>query len=144
MRPVEDSSDAQPDLLLSLPNDPSAIRDSHAGLLRYLESFAIEARTLHRAEVILEELVSNVVRHATGARTVSVGARSRDGVIELTVEDDGPRFDPFAVPDPAPFTSLEDAPLGGRGIMLVRKLSSDRHYERIEGRNRVSVTVAAA
>jgi serine/threonine-protein kinase RsbW len=132
------------DLRLSLPNDPSAIQESCAGVLHYLEPFGLNPRTLHRTEVILEELVSNIVRHAGAARTISIGARVDGGTVELTVADDGSAFDPFALPEPKPFTSLEHAKLGGQGILLVRKLSASRTYERAEGRNRVSVSVASA
>ncbi|RKR87577.1 signal transduction histidine kinase [Micromonospora pisi] len=43
------------------------------------------------------EALSNVVRHAPGA-TASVRLRSRDGAVVVEVTDDGPGFDPLAVP----------------------------------------------
>ena len=143
MTPVDGKSDAQPQLLLRFPSDPSAVDDSCAAVLAYLRPFGLDDRTLHRTEVILEELVSNVVRHSN-AQSMTIGAQMRDGLVELSVEDDGKPFDPFAMPEPKPFTSLEHAELGGRGIMLVRKFSASTHYERNGANNRVTVSVANA
>ena len=143
MAPDGGMSDPQPDLLLRFKSELSAVDESCAAVLGYLQPFALDARTLHRTEVILEELVSNIVRHSS-AKSMSIGATVRDGLVELTVEDDGAPFDPFAAPDPEPFTSLELAELGGRGIVLVKSFSASTRYDRVRGRNRVTISVAGS
>ena len=138
-----DADDAsEPVLELRFSNSPSAIEDSCAAVVRFLEPFGLSARTLHRAEVILEELVSNLVRHGEGVRELRVIAAVRDGVVGLVVEDDGAPFNPFDHPEPQPFTRLQDAELGGLGILLVTRFSSATSYERIGDRNRITVSVA--
>ena len=138
-----DADDAsEPVLELRFSNSPSAIEDSCAAVVRFLEPFGLSARTLHRAEVILEELVSNLVRHGEDVRELRVTAAVRDGVVGLVVEDDGAAFNPFDHPEPEPFTRLEDAELGGLGILLVTRFSSATSYERIGDRNRITVSVA--
>ena len=124
-----DADDAsEPVLELRFSNSPSAIEDSCAAVVRFLEPFGLSARTLHRAEVILEELVSNLVRHGEGVRELRVIAAAP--------------FNPFDHPEPQPFTRLEDAELGGLGILLVTRFSSATSYERIGDRNRITVSVA--
>jgi serine/threonine-protein kinase RsbW len=100
---------------------------------------------MNRVEVVLEELVSNLARHGKDVNVVTVAAGYRSGVVDLIVEDDGAAFDPFAHPEPEPFTNLADAPLGGLGIPLVRRLTSSARYDRVgsgsEARNRVRVRI---
>jgi anti-sigma regulatory factor (Ser/Thr protein kinase) len=110
-------------------------RDSAASI-----GVAVERRA--DAELCLDELVTNVVRHGgVGARplTVTVALVGEPGALVVVVEDDGPPFDPRQVPLPRFASSLEEAPLGGRGVFLVRSISDELRYERRDGRNRVTV-----
>jgi len=136
----------EPRLVARLANGPAAVEQSRVAVLSYLEPLGIFARTLNRVEVVLEELVSNLVRHGKDVNLVTVAAGYRGGVVDLVIEDDGDAFDPFAVAEPDPPTTLADAPLGGLGIPLVRRLSASARYDRIgsgsDARNRVSVRIA--
>jgi len=140
---MEDSE--EPRLLARLANGPAAVEQSRLAVLSYLEPLGMFARTLNRVEVVLEELVSNLVRHGRDVKLVTVAAGYRGGVVDLVVEDDGEAFDPFALPEPDPPTTLADAPLGGLGIPLVRRLSASARYDRVgsgaDARNRVSVRI---
>ena len=135
----------EPRLVARLANGPAAVEQSRLAVLTYLEPLGIFARTLKRVEVVLEELVSNLVRHGKDVNLVTVAAGYRGGVVDLVIEDDGDAFDPFAVAEPKPVTTLADAPLGGLGIPLVRRLSASARYDRIgsgsDARNRVSVRI---
>jgi anti-sigma regulatory factor (Ser/Thr protein kinase) len=53
----------------------------------------------------------------------------------LTVIDEGPAFDPLSVPPPVIPASLDDAPVGGLGIHLVRSYADACEYKRHGGRN---------
>jgi len=111
-------------------------------LLEYGPPAGLTGDRLARAEICLDELVSNVVRHGGhGARpatlTVSL-SREAEGLC-LTVEDDGQSFDPTQVPAPVFAGSLMEAEEGGRGVFLVRSFADDLRYERRGGRNHVTV-----
>jgi hypothetical protein len=72
------------------------------------------------------------------------------------IEDDGRPFDPFSVPEPPPFESLETAQVGGLGVQVVRRFAASTQYDHAPdsalwselvdqgGRpvNRVTVTIA--
>ena len=134
-----------PKVVARLANGPAAVEQSRLAVVRFLEPFGIFARTMNRVEVVLEELVSNLVRHGRGVTLVTVAAGYRSGLVDLVVEDDGVAFDPLAVAEPDRPTSLADAQLGGLGIPLVRRLSASARYDRVgsgsSGRNRVSVSI---
>lgn len=132
-------------LVARLPNGPAAIEQGRLAVHRFLEPVDISGGTMNRVEVVLEELIGNLVRYGENVTQLTVAAGYREGVIDLIIEDDGVEFDPFSMAEPAPFTSLAEAPVGGLGIPLVRRLTASARYDRIgagsEARNRVSVQI---
>lgn len=131
------------ELSLSLPKTIEAVETGRQATLAYLAPFALGDDAIHRIEVILEEMVSNVVRHAEEAESILLEVACRDQTVEISVEDDGAPFNPLERAAPAPFSTLEDATLGGLGIPLIKQLSQSVRYERIGTSNRLSVIVSA-
>lgn len=122
------------DLRLALNNTMTAVEDGRYQILRYLEPWDIRGAVVNRLEVVFEELVSNTIRHGFGPRSdqiILVSVAVKPGAIELAFEDDGLPFNPLEIAEPEPFTSLEEAKLGGLGIPLILKLSTNVRYERI-------------
>lgn len=84
-------------------------------------------------ELALEEVFMNVVMHgshADRAPRVKVSMTLLDGSVTLTVEDDGPPFDPLSLPAPDLTASLEARRVGGLGVFLVRQVMDSVRYER--------------
>lgn len=103
-------------------------------------------RDERRRELLLayDELASNVANHARRATRLRIEVRRRtNGAVVLVLEDDGARFDPLARARPRTDQTLEDRPIGGLGILLVRELSESVRYERRAGRNRLLVAFHA-
>ena len=112
-------------------------------LQSFLDGLDLPPRTRNAVEVAAEELLSNVWKYAyppeePGDATLVVDAGT-DG-IRLEVSDSGRPFDPTLVPAPPP-PSLDSEP-GGRGIHLVRCLSTSFTYRRDGSRNVVAVGFA--
>jgi anti-sigma regulatory factor (Ser/Thr protein kinase) len=81
-------------------------------------------RTSFRLRVLLaESLTNSILFGAQGnpQRTVRLAAEVTDQTIRLQVTDDGPGFDPRAVPDPTSPGAL-GRPIG-RGLFLIRNLA---------------------
>lgn len=128
---------------IRLNNDISAVEEVRQALLAYFEDFRLEPMLVNRVEVILEELVSNVARHAAAANYVSVAAEIEDDALTILIEDDGAAFNPLEKNAPAAFTDVASATLGGQGIPLIKRLSRSVSYDRVDGANRISVVIAA-
>lgn len=93
-----------------------------------------------RLDVCLAEAVSNVIAYAFAdprGRSVTVEADLRQGLLRVAVEDDGDPFDPLTFAAPSLPASLEEAPIGGLGIHLIRTMADEVGYERQDGRNRL-------
>ena len=94
-------------------------------------------------ELALEEIFVNVVTHGASqdkVPEVQVTLAIRDRDVSMTLEDDGPHFDPLARPPPDVAAELSQRPVGGLGIFLVRKLMDAVSYERVAARNRLMMS----
>jgi len=104
-------------------------------------------RARRRADVVFEELVSNVIRHGHVGRAghIEVTVAHHADALVLTFEDDGQAFDPLRHPTPVQPGSLDEAPDGGLGLVLVRKASTHLQYERTpDEKNRLVVTIGSS
>lgn len=84
-------------------------------------------------QVALDEIVTNIVTHAaTGNRqpAFDVWFDRHGDTVQIIVSDNGPAFDPLSRPEPDTTLPLESRKPGGLGIMLVKSLMDDVHYER--------------
>ena len=98
-----------------------------------------------RAEmlVVLDEVLSNVRRHAFGdrkAHDIDLDFHIEPGLLTLAIADAGAPFDPLSLLAPDTGAALEARPIGGLGILIVRSLTDTQAYERRDGRNRLRLT----
>jgi anti-sigma regulatory factor (Ser/Thr protein kinase) len=94
-------------------------------------------------ELALEEIFMNVVMHGSPVGPVprvEVSLALRDGCLTLMIEDDGPSFDPLSLPAPDVTVSLEERRVGGLGVYLVRQMMDTVGYQRLGGRNQLSMS----
>ena len=118
-----------------------------AGLTAFLQEFWAAANLPPAQalpfELALEEVFMNVVTHGAGAGTtlwVEVSLCLADDGLTMTVEDNGPQFDPLSLPAPDVTASLAQRPVGGLGVFLVRQMMDAVSYRRVGARNRLSMT----
>jgi anti-sigma regulatory factor (Ser/Thr protein kinase) len=94
-------------------------------------------------ELALEEIFMNVVMHGSvcvSVPRVEVSLLLADGGVILTVEDNGPEFDPLTLPQPDLKANLADRPIGGLGVFLVRQLMDAVSYHRVGACNRLAMS----
>jgi anti-sigma regulatory factor (Ser/Thr protein kinase) len=88
----------------------------------------------------LEELLTNVAKYGRRGRAtidVSVVLALQGGQLVVVYEDSGEAFDPLALAAPDLDLPLEERPIGGLGIHLLRGLFDDVSYAWLGGRNQV-------
>ena len=93
----------------------------------------VPSRVLYAVNLALDEVVTNVVRHAfKDAKEQEVIARVTATPSEVTTEvsDTGRAFNPLDVPPPNLDAPLSERTLGGLGIHLVRSLMDSIEYRR--------------
>ena len=91
----------------------------------------------------LEEAITNVIMYAypqgKGGQ-VQIDAVIREGSLDFIISDTGIPFDPTAAPEADTSLGVEDRPIGGLGIFLVRKIMDKVSYRRENGKNILSMT----
>ena len=92
----------------------------------------------------LEEAFVNICHYAypEGSGDVDIACRSDNGVFVLELADSGRPFDILSLPDPDTTLTIEDRPVGGLGVLLIRTLSRPS-YRREGSRNILRMTFAA-
>jgi len=114
---------------------------------RYAADRGLEETVGARLAVIVEELVTNLAKygHPAGAPPGRAALRFRvaEGRLTLEMIDDGGPFDPLSAPPPDLDVVPERRELGGLGLHLVRSLAETLRYQRIDGRNHLTLTLRA-
>ena len=88
--------------------------------------------------LVLEEAVSNVILYAYGKeeqKEISLVAYLSDNNLVFVLTDSGMEFDPTKVPDADVTLSAEEREIGGLGIYLIRQIMNTVEYQRIDGKN---------
>lgn len=86
----------------------------------------------------VNEAVTNTLLHGYNENpgVVVVSVEADDGDLLVRLIDDAPHFDPTAVPPPDINLPLEDRPLGGLGVHMMRQLTDELTYSvTTEGKN---------
>ena len=115
----------------------SAIGQFNDALARDLA--AVPENPLRALQIALDELLTNVLMHAEqAAGAIAVDVRCGDDDVEATIRYLAVGFDPTQW-QPEDLSSIADARIGGRGILLVRSLMDEFRYAHADGVNVVTV-----
>ncbi len=98
------------------------------------------ASAIPMLHVILDEICSNIVKHSGASGfEVEVELLAEPCSVKLTFIDDGMPYDPLSHKDPDTTLPASERPIGGLGIMMVRKIADSVSYERVHDRNYLTV-----
>src|SRR5262245_10174783 len=114
-----------------------------ARLSRLVEAFGesegLGPEAVFSMNLALDEVVTNVIRYAHDddgrQRPIVVRLALEQDVLTAQVEDDGRAFNPLEAPAPDTRASIDERPIGGLGIHLVRSVMNSVEYRREDGRN---------
>ena len=105
---------------------------------------AIPAGATQKMNIVLDELLNNTISYGfddAKNHEIHLGIESNDDHVTLTISDDGIPFIPFTQSDPDTSLSIEEREIGGLGVMLVRELTDSQAYQRLSGRNVITLTI---
>lgn len=119
------------------------------GFVSTLEKrFGLDEALCSRVNLLLEEALVNVVSYAypegsTGEIELSACFEESGRKLILSISDSGKPFDPTKAEAPDLNAPIEERPVGGLGIYLVRTLSDSVEYKRENNRNILTITLLA-
>ena len=127
---------------LAIRNRLEELGPASIWLQGFADGLGLPDEMCYRLDTGLNEAVTNVISYGypDGAEhLIQIRLWAHGDTVSLEVEDDGLPFDPLrAEPRPAPHT-LEEAPIGGLGIQLIRSMLDECHYRREAGRNHLTM-----
>ena len=121
-----------------LANDISEISRLYEFIEGLENDFSLSPDVVFNLNLVLEEAVVNIINYAYPKeehQSIYLSARMHEGSIVFVLTDTGKEFDPTAAPEADITLSAEDRQLGGLGIFLIRQIMNEVKYERIEGKN---------
>ena len=127
---------------ITLPSDVQTIPQLQTFVEGVGEELNIDPSMVMSLNLALEEAVVNVMNYAYPPEIggdVTIEAEANDVRLKFTIIDSGAPFDPTAVNDADTTLSTEERPIGGLGIYLVRQIMDSINYERIDGKNILSL-----
>ena len=123
---------------LTMKNDVHEVARFSSFIKAATEKMGIEKSLAQQLRLAVEEAVVNVIDYAYPAGTegnVEVRMMYDGSTLRFMIIDSGMPFDP-TMKEKADITlSAEERQIGGLGILLVRELMDSINYERIEGKN---------
>ena len=144
--PDREAMQAEPESRIRFTIEPTmeAVAPAAERIRLFLRGHGVDQAAIFAIEMVIEEMATNAIKyafHSTSKGTITIEGSATPDRAELIIEDDGDAFNPTEAPDPDVNRALEDMPIGGLGIHLVRELTDGFEYERINALNQVRVWV---
>jgi len=120
-----------------------ADESSVSTLLEFLKKFAKKHKfndpTTNGLLIVADEIISNVVKYSYKDKDGEIYVRlfyNKDKkLFSMTVVNTGDEFNPFAQHDRGPIQQLDGTKEGGLGLLIVKQIMNDLVYDRINGKN---------
>ena len=123
---------------LNLTNDIHRVPELNEFVKSVAGRLNIEPSLSSQLMLAVEEMVVNVMNYGypIGVQgDITIEAQATDQSLKFIIIDEGKAFDPTSNSKVDTMLSAEDRPIGGLGIHLVQKLMDSINYERINGKN---------
>ena len=108
-----------------------------------LEKAGVPYEVQLSVEMAIEEIYLNIVYYAyalkDGDAIILTDINEKDKILTLTFIDEGPEYNPLLKEDPDTTMDIMDRPIGGLGILMVKKMMDDVAYCRENGENHLTI-----
>ena len=121
-----------------LANDISEISKLNQFIDEIGDEFSLTPDVVFNLNLVLEEAVVNIINYAYPKEEhekIFLSAKLQEESITLVLTDTGKEFDPTMAPEADVTLSADERQIGGLGIFLIRQIMNEVRYERIEGKN---------
>ena len=141
---------AQAITTLTIDSNFGSVRHALASVADALAQGGQPADMVETTELVLAEVLNNVVEHAYAGddtRTIRLEVAPTPRGIHCRVDDAGHALPTQALrpsTPAAPERIRADLPEGGFGWCLIRQMTTDLHYHRTGGQNRLCFTIPHA
>ena len=128
---------------LIIKNELEQLTRLYAFLDRQAVAYGLEELQLTQVKLALEEAVTNVILYAYPDKKdqdIRIDMSYENKRLTIVITDTGTDFNPLERQEPDLTLSLEERPIGGLGIYLVKQLMTEVTYSRSAGKNILTMT----
>ncbi len=107
------------------------------------EELQLDMELQMNLNLVMEEMVSNVIFYAYPKdedSEIELLAKCDGKRLTFVISDQGKEFDPTAKEDADPDVNPAEREIGGMGIFIVKNIMNQVTYQRLEGRNLLTMT----
>jgi sigma-B regulation protein RsbU (phosphoserine phosphatase) len=136
--PGDLGNSAENDLTIRIKNELTELQKVDQALEQYSKLHLLPVEVSNAISLALDEIITNVVSHGYQDHEehfIDVRITLAEQQLSLIIEDDGMAFDPLETASPDTLSGLEDRPIGGLGIHLVRNVMDEVTYDYRNERN---------
>lgn len=129
-------------LRVSIPARLSEVRELSSMVEAFGDAHGLPDPKVFVINLALDELITNIVMHGledAGAVRIDITLRVDESTLFLVVEDNGNPFDPTRDAEPDTSSALQERPVGGLGLHLVKSFADRMEYNFVDGKNRLTV-----
>ena len=132
-----------PALNLTIANDLAEIGRIATIIEDFCAEHGLGEEIAHAINLSLDELLTNTISYGFedgGQHSIGIVVEAPGDRATVTIRDDAVAFDPTQAGDPDLDLDIDDRPIGGLGIHIVRAMMDEVRYERVDGQNRLTLT----
>ena len=128
---------------LYIKNELEQLTRLYAFLDRQAGVYKLEELLSMQIKLALEEAVTNVILYAYPDKKdqdIRIDMSCENKRLTIVITDTGIAFNPLERQEPDLTLSLEERPIGGLGIFLVKQLMTEVTYSHSDGKNTLTMT----
>jgi anti-sigma regulatory factor (Ser/Thr protein kinase) len=129
-------------LNLMLVNQASEIERACTAVEEFVSGRGLSSEVGYAVALTLDEIIANVIRYGYedgDEHIIRVRVWLDDDILSAQVADDGKPFNPLLKPAPDLDLPIDQRPIGGLGIHIMRTMMDDIEYRRLNGQNVLTV-----
>ena len=130
-------------LEIAIANELEAIVAAEEKIDAFCEEREISPEIAYAVNLSIDEILTNTISYGYDEDEpdrIEIIVRLESDSLVVEIVDDSAPFDLSATPEANVEASLEERDVGGLGLFLVHQMMDRVEYERIEGRNIVTLT----
>ena len=127
---------------IEILNSLSGLTEGAGAMREFLERAGVSAEVAFALDLAYEELLTNTIKYAyrdNDTHRIGIVITVDADAVELEVIDDGEPFDPTVQEAPNTSLPVDERPLGGLGLHLIKNLTDAFTYRRDDEKNCVKI-----
>jgi len=131
--------------VLRLPASLTNLEDFLSFIKEQAQKYGLSYEKINKLELASEEALVNIIKHAYPSKDGYIEIRCKSNKKSFIVEiiDKGIPFNPLSVKGPKLDVDIDSRPIGGVGILLIKKMTDFIEYERNNNGNLLRLAMHA-